>query len=150
MAKIELTDTAIDDLPIPSKGHKIHYDSLVKGFGVRITKNGTAAYILNHYENGVEKRTTIGRVEELDVYLARKEASEILERNAVAEKPLRRTKEGSSPWLSVARSDLEYTSEIYAMEYAERLYPKLIHCKTMQEQLAAMRQAFIEVVEAAS
>ena len=55
---------------------------------------------------------------------------------------------GTPPWLSEVRKDLEGSSAMFATEFANALYPKLIHCFSIEDQIAAFRQAFIEVVEA--
>jgi transposase len=53
------------------------------------------------------------------------------------------------PWTKAARKDLEATSAMFAVEFAERLYPRLFHANTTADQMAAIRQAFVETVEAA-
>ena len=40
MAK-RLTETLLKNLPPPAKGNQITYDTDLKGFGVRVTANGT-------------------------------------------------------------------------------------------------------------
>lgn len=51
------------------------------------------------------------------------------------------------PWIRIARKDLEATSAMFAIEFANRFYPLLIRANTMDDQLAAIRQAFVETVE---
>ena len=58
-------------------------------------------------------------------------------------------KAAQPPWIKAAREDLESTSAFFAIEFASRLYPRLVGSVSYDDQLAAIRQAFIETVEAA-
>jgi integrase len=64
-----LTDLAIRALQPPEKGTKIIYDDSLTGFGVRITKNGVASFILTQGRR--RHRETIGRVGVLSLKDAR-------------------------------------------------------------------------------
>jgi integrase len=55
-----LTDTMVKEMVPPDTGNQITYDKDVKGFGVRITKAGARAFILNYRAAGRERRITIG------------------------------------------------------------------------------------------
>ena len=55
-----LTDTIVKEMVPPENGNQITYDKDVKGFGVRITKAGARAFILNYRADGRERRITIG------------------------------------------------------------------------------------------
>lgn len=52
------------------------------------------------------------------------------------------------PWVPLAASELEATSAMFATEFAGRLYPRLVGAVSYEDQLAVIRQAFIETVEA--
>ena len=56
----KLTDTIVKALSAPASGNAISYDKDVKGFGVRVTKAGAKAFILNYRVSGRERRITIG------------------------------------------------------------------------------------------
>ena len=58
-------------------------------------------------------------------------------------------KTSQPPWIKLAREDLESTSAFFAIEFASRLYPRLVGTVSYDAQLAAIRQAFVETVEAA-
>ena len=61
----KLADSLIRRLTPPATGNKVHYDSDVAGFGMRITAAGARAFILNYYTTaGRERRYTIGGVED--------------------------------------------------------------------------------------
>jgi integrase len=63
MATVRLTDPVVKNLPPPAQGNKIHYDSELAGFGVRVTEAGAKSYIFNYRtKSGRERRFTIGSV----------------------------------------------------------------------------------------
>lgn len=70
----KLDDKAVRDLPLPEAGNRITYDSEVKGFGVRVTKAGAKAFILNYRQGRVERRITIGSFPDWTVKAARDHA----------------------------------------------------------------------------
>jgi integrase len=45
----------------PAERDRIFYDSKLSGFGVRVTKRGKKAFVLNYYAGKRERRLTIGR-----------------------------------------------------------------------------------------
>ncbi|WP_164659310.1 integrase arm-type DNA-binding domain-containing protein [Tropicibacter sp. Alg240-R139] len=61
----------------PPASHKIHYDSEHKGFGLRVTKTGTKAFILNYHLNKRERRITIGQSPIWSAAAARERAREL-------------------------------------------------------------------------
>lgn len=71
-----LTELSIKALKPRENGHKILYDTLIPGFGCRITKNGVKSYILTHGRQ--RRRITIGRVGLVSLQNARGEARRIL------------------------------------------------------------------------
>ena len=58
---MRLTDIIVKRLPAPSAA-KVIYDETVKGFGVRVTRAGARAFVLNYRRksDGRERRYTIG------------------------------------------------------------------------------------------
>lgn len=85
----KLTDTFIRDLPLPSKGNKITYDSEVKGFGVRVTTGGARSFILNYRTRyGRERRYTIGSYPDWKTSAARNEASNLKKLVDVGQDPM--------------------------------------------------------------
>lgn len=69
-----LTDRLIKSLPPANRANQITYDSELKGFGVRATKAGAKAFIVNYRVEGRERRITIGSYPDWSVAAARKEA----------------------------------------------------------------------------
>jgi integrase len=78
MAGTKLTTEAARSEPPPTdKPYRIIYDGEVKGFGLRVTKAGARAFILNYRVRGVERRLTIGSFPDWSVSAAREEASRL-------------------------------------------------------------------------
>jgi integrase len=78
MAKIEkLTDRIAKSIVPPAEGQGIYYDGEVKGFGLRITKAGARAFVLNYRIRGIERRLTIGSFPDWGVSAAREEAKRL-------------------------------------------------------------------------
>jgi len=59
---MKLTDSAARTLPRPANGraYVIYYDDEIPGYGLRVTKAGARAFILNYRVAGIERRLTIG------------------------------------------------------------------------------------------
>jgi Arm DNA-binding domain len=77
MAATKLVDKLVRELPAPSKGNKITFDSEVKGFGCRVTAAGTKAFVLNYRADGRERRLTIGSWPDWSTVAARNEAAQL-------------------------------------------------------------------------
>jgi integrase len=75
----KLTDREVRALVWPTTGNQITYDSIVSGFGVRITARGAIAFILNYRvrATGQERRYTIGSYPDWTVGQAREKAKEL-------------------------------------------------------------------------
>jgi integrase len=75
-----LTDAIVRELPSPASGNKILYDGgdpkkSVTGFGIRVTANGSRAFVFNYRSlAGRERRMTIGGYPEWSVKAAREKA----------------------------------------------------------------------------
>lgn len=69
-----ITEKLIKSLEKPTQRSKITYDSEVRGFGVCLTKAGTASFILNYSLHGRERRITIGQYPVWSVAKAREQA----------------------------------------------------------------------------
>jgi integrase len=81
---MRLTDSIVKTLSPPVAGeakkvtNKVYYDSLVKGFGVRVTAAGARAFVLNYRtRKGRERRYTIGAFPRWKTAVARKEAERL-------------------------------------------------------------------------
>lgn len=76
MTSHALTDVAIRALPLPEKGQRTHWDSVVPGFGVRVSQGGTRTFVLMHGRN--RQLSTIGRVGIITLAEARQKAKHTL------------------------------------------------------------------------
>jgi integrase len=74
-----LTDSLVSNLNLPDRGNRVTYDDAVAGFGIRVTRAGSKAFILNYRVKGSgrERRYTIGSAASWTVAAARKEAKRL-------------------------------------------------------------------------
>jgi len=73
-----LTDAAVKHLPSPPAGSRIVYDTVAKGFGVRVTAAGARAFILTYRrKDGQQRRYTIGSFSDWRTAAAREEAQRL-------------------------------------------------------------------------
>lgn len=72
-----LTDKDVKDIAPPLSGNKVHYDSEVKGFGVRVTAAGARSFIFNYRVGKRERRITIGSFDIWKTTAARDEAARL-------------------------------------------------------------------------
>lgn len=80
-----LTDIAIRQLPIPSKGYAKYWDTGLPGFGVRVSQGGTKSFVVM---TGKERRlTTIGRYPSISLKEARRAAQVLLANNPTGKTP---------------------------------------------------------------
>jgi integrase len=77
----------------PAKGNTITYDDDVKGFGVRVTAGGTAAFVMNYRLDGSEWRYTIGQYDAWSVTAARDEAKKLRRRIDRGDNPMAERRE---------------------------------------------------------
>ncbi|MER9449338.1 tyrosine-type recombinase/integrase [Mesorhizobium sp. M0254] len=86
---MKLSDAIIKALPAPAGGNKITYDDDVKGFGIRVTKAGARAFILNYRtRSGLERRYTIGSFPDWKSGPAREEAKNLKKQIDVGADPM--------------------------------------------------------------
>ena len=73
----KINETFVKKAPTPEYGNKIYYDSATPGFGLRVTKAGARAFILNYHINKNERRYTIGKFPTWSAAAAREKATEL-------------------------------------------------------------------------
>ena len=73
----KLNETFVKKASLPEAGQKVYYDSAHPGFGLRVTKGGTKAFILNYHINKRERRFTIGKFPAWSAAAAREKASDL-------------------------------------------------------------------------
>ena len=88
MASQELSDRLVREAAPPEAGHRVLFDSLVRGFGLRITKAGAKSFVLNYRSRGIQRSMTIGSWPAWNVKQAREEAGKLQRRIDVGEDPM--------------------------------------------------------------
>ncbi len=76
-SQLTLTERRIRDAK-PGPKTRIEWDATLKGFGLRITPNGAAAYVLSYRFRGRKRQATIGRPGEMTLKEARRRGGEML------------------------------------------------------------------------
>jgi len=85
---VRINKTAVENAQIPEHGQAFLRDTDLKGFGVRITANGTRSYIVEKRIEGRIRRMTLGRHGELTPVQARKLAQSKLGQIAMGIDPV--------------------------------------------------------------
>lgn len=79
MARIKLTKTVVANLPTPDKAQAFTWDSVLKGFGVRVSRAGVKTYVVQFkVRGGKERRMAVGRCDRVALDVARREASQLI------------------------------------------------------------------------
>jgi integrase len=74
---VKINETFAKKIEPPTAAQKIHYDENQVGFGLRITKAGSKAFILNYHMNKRERRFTIGKYPIWSAAAAREKAKDL-------------------------------------------------------------------------
>lgn len=84
---VRLTKSLIDSLPLPCSGQRIYRDSVLRGFGIRISAKGARSFIIERRIGGRNRRITVGPFPVLGVEEARKQALGLLGKMALGLDP---------------------------------------------------------------
>jgi integrase len=120
----KLNEGTVESLPIPERGHRIHYfpDAIVngvkapRGFGVRVTQAGVRTFILRRrVRDGrhADRTLTIGRWPDWKVPAAVREARDLRKRLDNGEDPIAELREAKATALAAAGDTLRAISENY-------------------------------------
>ncbi|MBZ2168032.1 tyrosine-type recombinase/integrase [Marinobacter sp. F4216] len=96
---MRITKSFVDKVPLPAiapdgKSTQAFYrDSVIAGFGLRVTSGGAKSFIVEKRVDGRVKRKTLGRYGNLTVEQARKEAQKFLGEVAQGRDPIREAQE---------------------------------------------------------
>lgn len=75
MPTSKLTKRAVDALAAPAEKQVVHWDSEIRGFGVRVLPSGLKTFVLQYrYAEGIKRRTNLGRYGVMTVEQARDKA----------------------------------------------------------------------------
>jgi integrase len=107
---VKLTKGYIDKVKPPDTGYEFHWDSTVKGYGLRVTKDGRRVFVANGRVKGKQVNLTIGPFGELTEVEAREKARKALQqmREGVDPRDTRRQREADLVTLSAVC--VEYVS----------------------------------------
>lgn len=84
----KLTKLFVANAKPPDKGQIIYRDTAVVGLGLRVTPSGCKSYVVEGRVNGVFRRITLGRENQLTPTAARKKAQKILTTLAAGKDPI--------------------------------------------------------------
>lgn len=73
----KITDKLVKSLEPPKAGRRIVWDTVLKGYGVRVMASGVKSFILDYWTRGKERRYTIGRYPEWSCEAAGIEAARL-------------------------------------------------------------------------
>lgn len=127
MARI--TKTFVDSLTPPARGQVLHWDSEMKGFGVRIVPGGRKTYVTQGRVNGKSIRVTIGPHGVFTAEQARNEARQRLAQMA----------RGSDPRRAAAADHVAMTMSQLADNYMEKHARPHKSEKSVNEDLSILK-----------
>ena len=98
MPKARLTAASVERLRPPAKGRIEHWDSLLPGFGLRVSETGAKTWVLMYRIGRRQRRLTLGKYPALGLTKAREKAREALDQLDHGTDPAahRRSLQGSS------------------------------------------------------
>jgi hypothetical protein len=129
--KMRLTDAAVRNIPAPTAGGLEVFDSLLNGFGVRITENGARSYFVVYRVKGdrsyAKQRVTLGSVELYSLAEARKEARDVLLEaksgiDPQARKKAERVEQARDSFPAVAHEFVERYAKAHQREWKKTQY----------------------------
>src|SRR5438105_4850596 len=103
MAK--LNETTISALPAPASGNKLYFfngavvqgSPVPRGFAVRVTKDGSKAFVIDYRVGARQRRYTIGRWPDWSALTAVREARELRQRIDRGDDPLGEREAAAKP-----------------------------------------------------
>jgi integrase len=118
MARVRLTKRLVDDFSPPEAGQAFLWDAEIPGFGVRVTKQGGKAWIVQcRVRGGKQRRIVIGRCNKLALDRARIEARKIIGAAELGRDPAQERKE--------AREEKPDTDPTFA-DFADRWLDEVV------------------------
>lgn len=111
---MRITKSFVDKVPIPEisqdgKSTQAFYrDSVIAGFGLRVTSGGAKSFIVEKRVDGRVKRKTLGRYGNLTVEQARKEAQKFLGKVASGIDPIREVQEKRAKRITLSDAFQDY------------------------------------------
>lgn len=111
---MRITKSFIDKVPLPQIGpdgkssQAFYRDSVISGFGLRVTSGGAKSFIVEKRVDGRVKRKTLGRYGNLTLEQARKEAQKFLGKVATGIDPIREVQEQRAQRITLKNAFEDY------------------------------------------
>lgn len=111
---MRITKSFVDKVPLPEIGpngkstQAFYRDSVIAGFGLRVTSGGAKSFIVEKRVDGRVKRKTLGRYGNLTVEQARKEAQKFLGKVASGIDPIREVQEKRAKRITLSDAFQDY------------------------------------------
>lgn len=111
---MRITKSFVDKVTIPKTGpdgkstQAFYRDSVIAGFGLRVTSGGAKSFIVEKRVDGRVKRKTLGRFGNLTVEQARKEAQKFLGKVATGIDPIREVQEKRAKRITLSDAFQDY------------------------------------------
>lgn len=105
---MKITKRVVEAVPPPTTGYTLHWDSTLRGFGLRVTASGVRSFILRCRINGKERRITLGRYGPLTTEQARREATKLLGAIATGRDPVAERRQSKAEAVSLGQVFAEY------------------------------------------
>lgn len=111
---MRITKSFVDKVPLPEIGEDgkstqaFYRDSVIAGFGLRVTSGGAKSFIVEKRVDGRVKRKTLGRYGNLTVEQARKEAQKFLGKVASGIDPIREVQEKRAKRITLSDAFQDY------------------------------------------
>ena len=107
---VKLTKSYIDKVKAPATGYVIHWDALLKGYGLRVSREGRRVFIASGRVNRKQTSFVLGPYGELTEYEAREKARRVLQRMREGIDPHADRKQEEADKVTLATVAAEYTS----------------------------------------
>jgi integrase len=123
----KLSEDTVKKLPVPARGNRVTYfagdtvqgATAPRGFGVRVTKGGARAFILNYRVGAAERRLTIGASPDWSVLKAVRHARELRQQIDKGQDPLadRKASRETAPTVKTVADVLDDFAEQHLRKY---------------------------------
>ena len=116
--RAKLADMLTRQAVPPAKGYRIIWDTVIPGFGLRVTAAGARSFVFNYRARGIERRMTIGQ------YTGKDGAWTVAAARAEAKKLKRRIDKGEDPMAEIHKERVAPTVAALCRRYREEHLPK--------------------------
>lgn len=106
---LKLTKSLVEKLPVPASGQVIYRDTVLRGFGLRVTSGGARTYVVEKRISGKVRRVKIGRADDaLSTESARRKAQEFLGKVASGIDPIAERKSAKAQAITLGEVLQDY------------------------------------------